>query len=180
VPPAVRLWNLDTGTSTGWSHPATEVLALHPHGHTLVSGGVGSGGADQSARLQSLAGKPGGELIGHTSIVETAAFTADGRTLATGAMDCMVRVWDLASGHTSTLINPHGGYVTSVAFSPDGRTLASGTRDGVARLWNVATGQHIATLLGHTELITSQAFSPDGRILATGSMDKTIRLWSTT
>ena len=172
--PEVRLW--DTATGQTRLICRGRALALHASG----PGGVLAGADSETVWLRSLDGESRGELRGHTSLVETASFSPDGRTLATGAADRLVRVWDLATGETTAVLNPHGGYVTAVAFSPDGRTLATGTRDGVARLWDTTTAQHTATLLGHTEVIHALAFSPDGHTLATGSMDATIRLWPVT
>jgi WD40 repeat protein len=170
---SIRFWDLDTGRTTAWTGPSGEPVVLHPDGHSLF----GAHGRD-SVRQWSLNGELVGELTGHTSVVQAAAITSDGRLLATGAADTMVRIWDLASGETAVLINPRGGYVTAVAFSPDGRTLATGTNGGVARLWDSATGRNTATLHGHNDSITAQAFSPDGRTLATGGFDATIRLWA--
>ncbi len=66
------------------------------------------------------------------------AFSADGRTLATGSADRIVRLWDISNlrrpSSLSTLTG-HTNNVWSVAFSADGRTLATGSEDRTARLW---------------------------------------------
>jgi WD40 repeat protein len=174
---SVRLRDLATGQATTLSSLpdsyGSKALAFHPSGHTLA----GSAGMDGTIRLLDLAGGQATTLAGHTSGIEAAAFSPDGRTLATGSTDATIRLWDLATGQTTTILTPHGGYVVSVAFSPDGRTLASASTDNTVRLWNPATGQATATLFGHAGFVTSVAFSPDGHTLATGSWDGTVRLW---
>jgi WD40 repeat protein len=92
-----------------------------------------------------------GELVGHTSTVFSAAFTAGGKTLATGGADQTVRLWDTATRKEQAVLKGHAEAVWSVAFSPDGQTLASAGADRIVILWDVATGRRLGTLQGHDE-----------------------------
>ncbi len=120
-------------------------------------------------------------LEGHADIVLSVAYSPDGKTLASGAEDGTIKLWDVATGqnvavlegHISSIIND----VSSIAYSPDGKTLASGSWDNTIKLWDIATGSNVATLQGHTGWITSVAYSPDGKILVSGSEDHAIKLW---
>ena len=174
----VRLRDLAAGqAATVSSMPGryqSKALAFHPSGHILAH----SPGMDGTLQLLHLDSGQVTTVTGHAYGIEAAAFSPDGRTLATGSVDTAIRLWDPATGQATSILTPHGGYVVSVAFSPDGRTLASAGTDRTVRLWDPATGQPAATLFGHTEFVTSVAFSPGGRTLATGSMDGTVRLWT--
>jgi RNA polymerase sigma factor (sigma-70 family) len=110
---------------------------------------------------------------------EGAAFSPDGKLLATGGQYGAVRIWDLASGQQVRALNGHAGWVMSLAFSPDGRTLAAGNWRNV-RLWEVSTGQERRRLEGHEGDVTALAFSPDGRTLTSAASDTTGLVWDLT
>ena len=74
------------------------------------------------------------------------AWSADGRTLATGSHDHTVRLWDAETGRELHTLTGHQYLVASVTWSPDGRMLASGSYDGTIRLWDPRTGRCLAVL----------------------------------
>lgn len=105
-------------------------------------------------------------------------FSPDGKKLATGAKDGIVRVWDVENDQPQENILPgrHSGQVTSVVFSPDGRRIASSDSDGTIRLWNLQhvdkPGDEIAKRDGS---INCLAFSHDGIILASAGVGGAVR-----
>ncbi|BCM88445.1 hypothetical protein IAD21_00276 [Abditibacteriota bacterium] len=115
--------------------------------------------------------------IGHSSMVETVAYSPDGRELASGSSDNTIKLWDVQTGLLLRTLTGHTGIINSVAFSSDGRKLASGSMDNTIKLWNVQTGILLRTLTGHISSVDSVAFSRDARTIASGSWDKSIKLW---
>lgn len=133
-------------------------------------------------------------LHGHEADVRAVAFSPDGRTLATGAADGAIHLWDTDSARPlGPTLTGHSIIVRSLAFSPDGRTLASSSVDGTIRFWEVAqggdgdgsdrrgiyardsdtlgrenAGPPVVTAIMTVEVDSAAglAYSPDGRVLA--------------
>ena len=60
-------------------------------------------------------------LTGHTGYVNSVAFSRDGKLLASGSDDKMVKLWEVETGQEVATLTRHRGLVSSVAFSPDGK-----------------------------------------------------------
>jgi WD40 repeat protein len=78
--------------------------------------------------------------------VSSLAFSADGRSLVSGAgqfgagrQGGEVKVWDLATQRATLSLAAQERGVWSVAFTPDGKTVLAGSEDGTVRVWDIGT-----------------------------------------
>lgn len=71
--------------------------------------------------------------------VTSVAISYDGRLVATGSLDKMVRVWDTHSGQLMEQLEGHRDSVYSVAFIPNENELISGSLDKTIKLWKLGT-----------------------------------------
>jgi WD40 repeat protein len=119
-------------------------------------------------------------LSGHANKVLAAAFTPDGRILATSSSEKTI-LWNLTDAAQPARLAELPGNSISLAFAPDGQTLATGDADKNTYLWNVSDGARPRRLgqplSGHSEEVTAVAFSTDGKTLGTGSTDLAVILW---
>ena len=115
-------------------------------------------------------------MSGHSKLVWRVAFSKDGKLLASGSNDQTIRLWDVQT-HKSLSVIPTGSIVYAVSFSPDGKRLAAGCRDNSVRLFDVASREQVAELHNHSDYVHAVDWSPDGTRLISGSGDFTARIW---
>jgi WD40 repeat protein len=182
----LRIWDVATGKT---------VRVLHPPGHFMGHFALAADGR----KLAVVCRYPGDAkpthvvyvmtfpegrikhvLKGHAELVRSAAFSADGRRLASGGDDKTICIWDLDRGQPVQVL-PTAGPVIGLAFAPDGKRLAEvGSDSYFCTIMAVPSGKTVARLnAGKVNAWTSQdpvAWSPDGTTVATCGPDG-FRLW---
>ena len=139
------------------------------------------GGKDNRGRewhlLRRLCDTSERTMLGHVGPLRALAWSADGKRLASGGADRVIRVWEAATGRCVHTLVGHSAGVFDVAFSPDGAWLASASADSTVRLWELDSGQERHVLRGHILPVYAVAFHPDGKRLASAGGDAAIKLW---
>ena len=142
----IRLWDLATRQEFDRfprSDDPVSAVSFSPSGRQVVTGGGRLAYRDGKAVPVGCAvrlwdrdsGNLLHELAGHTRPIRGLAWARDGRTIASGALDGTVRLWDARAGK-GVLTLRAGSAVTCVVFTPN-RRLVAGTMAGVIRVWDL-------------------------------------------
>ena len=139
---------------------------------------VASAGESHIIKLWNLQNDTVRTFVGHTSRVNSIAFSPNGELLVSVSDDRTLRLWSVQSQQNIATQNVTDRY-QSIDFSPDGRMLATGGGRHV-KLWNSRNQTEIATLQ-HDQDVRTVAFSPDGQLLAagdgSGNGPGTVKVW---
>jgi WD40 repeat protein len=112
------------------------------------------------------------------------ALSKDGKKLAAGGCDRLMRVWDIAAGVTAArleqTIENHADWVFGLAFSPDGKQLLSASRDKTAKAWDLVAKESSLTFPDHQNAVYAVATTADGKTGISAGEDNALRLWYAT
>ena len=187
----LRLWYANTGEhirTLSTHHQEIMDVVFSLDGSTFMS-------ASRNGTIQSWDAR--GEqfheitLKGHTDGITAMALSPNGRTLASGtygrrrasgSWEAPIRLWNIDTQRSETVLKVHTSQVNALAFSPNGKIFASASDDKTIRLWHVNTErspfvidfQPQAILREHTDEVLALAFSPDGGTLASGGREDPI------
>jgi WD40 repeat protein len=107
-------------------------------------------------------GQPVGTLPGHANGADSVAFSPDGKLLASGGEDHVIRLWSIPAGSVVREFSGETSAVNSLSFSPDGKLLCSSSNSGSTRIWEIATGEQLATLFSLNNGADWLVVTPDG------------------
>jgi WD40 repeat protein len=115
----------------------------------------------------------------HLSIVESLAYSPDGKTIASGAFQEVI-LWDAEKGTIRQRLTGFADRVVALDFSHDGKLLATGggapTADGEIKIYDSRSGKLAVEIKnGHSDTVFGVSFSPDDKKLATCAADKFVK-----
>jgi len=137
---SAKVWDVNTGEEVS-SFPGhltrVKSVAFHPSGEYVASG-------DGDFKVMLWDPRTGQEirtpLSEHTDVVESLAFSPDGRFLATASWREVI-IWDAKSFDKIETLGRFAGTIWCVAFSPDGKCLAAGggyKGKGEIKIWDAS------------------------------------------
>jgi len=112
----------------------------------------------------------------HLTCVKTVAASPNGRWLATGAADEVIKVWDLKRRKELGGLLGHEGDITSLTFSTD-KYLVSTSADGTLSLFRTKDWSLLRKFKGHKGKVNYAAVHPQGRVALSVGKDRCLRMW---
>lgn len=137
-----------------------------------------AGGEPHLQLFDATTGELRGTLAGaHTRRIAEAAFSADGKSVVTVAVDGLCVMWDLASGKERYRISQGDTPVRSVSLSADGKLIATGNDARRICLWDASSGEHVRTFSDAKQHVFGLAFHPGGNLLFSCCRDVMVQVW---
>ena len=169
-----------------WNGAGEPVHKFEPYAATIAALAWDKPGRDVAAAIQGgicvqRIEPPQFGLRRHTwpAACLTAAFSPNGKFLASGTQDGTVHFWNLTTGKDSQM-RGYAAKVLMTEWSANSRYLATAAGNEVI-VWDFGgkgpEGSHPLELRGHTERVSALTFQPNGACLVSAGRDWRISLW---
>ena len=137
---------------------------------------VATAGYDNRLILWSEKTKTAVAMGMHDHLVNSCAFSHDGKYLVSASSDYSARVWAIPSMRLLGVMADHQDDVDMAVFSPDDQLIATCALDRVVRIYT-RHGKCLNEFKGHTGNVLALTWTADGKEVVSTSVDGTIRRW---
>ncbi len=175
----LKVWNTETWQAQHQlkvPHAAEIDLAYSADGAWLAM----CGNIPEQFRMWELAtGNEIGPIVRLLRGVSAIAFSALGKTLATGGPDLTVRLWRREQGLIVCADRKGPSDCWAMDLSGDGSRVSFGGSESAVYEWDIKTRQHLRTATFEDEsVVTTLRYSSKDGVLTVGSEGGTLGLWS--
>jgi len=122
------------------------------------------------------------ELADTDDAILCLAISHDGKRLAAGGCDRIVRVWDIGGGIDQAKLEQtcenHADWVLGIALAPDGKHMLTCSRDKTAKVWDLMAKESVLTFPGHQAAVYGVAVKPDSKVGYSVGEDNQVRVWN--
>jgi WD40 repeat protein len=159
----------------GNNRPTVRGLIVSPDQDMAAAMAIG--GPVSMVRLADSGGRFGNGNIDFDAT--TGAFSKDGKFIALGAKDGVLKVFNVRANNPNEVVSlvGHKGMIRAIAFTPDGQKIVSGGDDRMLRVWDAATGKELHRY-PHPGTVISLVTTADNRYVISACGDSIIRMWS--
>lgn len=169
----MRTWDANTGEEL--FSIAAAGLGFAQDGARVAAWGEGVSinilDSESGAKLLTLQGR-------HSNSLSSAAFSQDGKFVATVSMDKTAIVWEADTGQKLFTLSGHQEAITSVCFNRDATQLATGDIEGTLKIWDLTPSHEVLTLYHPIGSTSWFALRPDGgQLVMTGEDTTRSEVW---
>ncbi|XP_066270990.1 telomerase protein component 1-like [Branchiostoma lanceolatum] len=108
--------------------------------------------------------------------VTCVAVSPDGKVFVCGTEDCVVHLYELATGKQLKSFVGHANKITDCCFVGTNK-ICSSSADGNLSIWDVSGGYRISSLTNHKRRTNSCCSDPRGKFVVSASWDCTVLIW---
>ncbi|ORZ38033.1 WD40-repeat-containing domain protein [Catenaria anguillulae PL171] len=177
----IRIVDAESGKSiaTFKGHTGPVTSAVYMHDSAANDTFIFTGSWDKSIKKWSLATR---ECLAtyalHRDFVKSLTLSPMRTHLASGSSDKSIRILDLATGSSRTLLG-HTRGIEDLAFSPDAKYLWSGGSEGSIRKWDLETCTEVSTqVTGHHTSVYALWLDAEDDALWSASADHEVKRWT--
>jgi len=116
-------------------------------------------------------------ISGHQGWVRAIAVDPGNEWFVTGASDCTIKCFDLASGQLKLTLTGHISCIRGLAVSATRPYMFSVAEDKTVKCWDLEYNKVIRHYHGHLSGVYSCSLHPTLDVLVTGGRDAAVRMW---